>query len=299
MTRLVPALALLACAAVSVPAHAEQQPIKGRYDPRMRVVAYNSMNPVTVNGTTFISTQITFAVGEKIIHVAIGDDDAWMKMPADNLLFIKPVEVRAPTNMQVVTVRPDGTQRSYPFVLIARAGSSAAGAQVASLDGTTPAAAQSATPFGIQFVYPGDAREEALARRRQQAAGASERTAESRLAVDYFYGPRNWRYTAQGSQALEPAEVSDNGQVTAMRFLGNSIVPPIYAVASDGQETLIPMPAMRGDVAVISMTAPEFRLRSGNEVLRIFNKGYSAQGINPQTGTTSPEVVRVIRGASR
>ena len=52
---------------------------------------------------------------------------------------------------------------------------------------------------------------------------------------------------------------------------------------------------MRADVAVVSTTAPEFRLRYGDQVLRVFNCAYDRFGTNPGTGTTTPEVVRSVR----
>jgi type IV secretion system protein VirB9 len=287
-------LALLAGTALAGPAHAVQEPRAGRWDARVRTVPYNAMNPVRLVGSTFTSTQIIFAVGETVTHVAIGDAEAWLPQPTGNLLFIKPIEVRQPTNMQVVTTRPDGGTRSYQFELVARPAPSTTGAQVASLDGTVPAPAGPATPFAIQFVYPEDAREAAIANRRRAATGEGERDAQARLAVDFFYGPRNWRYTAQGSRSIEPAEVSDNGRLTAFRFPGNSTVPTIYTIATDGQESIVPY-SMRGDLAVVSTTAREFRLRYGGEVLRVFNLGFDPIGQNPGTGTTTPEVIRTIR----
>lgn len=303
------ALALLVGTVVVGPAHAVQEPRAGRWDARVRTVSYNPNDIVRVVGSTFTSTQIMFAVGETITHIAIGDSEAWLPQPTGNLLFIKPIEVRTPTNMQVVTSRADGTVRSYQFELIARATPSTSSAQVASLNGSVPApAAGAATPYAIAFVYPGDVREAAIAARNRLAAGASERQAEARLAVDYFYGPRNWRYAAQGSHAIEPTEVSDNGRLTAMRFPGNSTLPTIYSVSpssrpprycgdtstSDGTETLVPY-TMREDVAVISTTAEEFRLRYGDQVLRVFNCAYDRVGMNPGTGTTTPEVVRGVK----
>ena len=292
MTRLM--LVLLAGAAFASPAHAVQDPRAGRWDARMRTVAYNPMNPVRIVGSTFTSTQVIFAVGETITHIAIGDSEAWLPQPTANLLFIKPIEVRAPTNMQVVTTKADGTTRSYAFELIARAAPSATGNHVASIDGAVSTVLAGATPFTVQFTYPEDARQEAAERRQRAAAGAAERRAEGRLAVDYFYGPRNWRYAAQGSRAIEPMEVSDNGRLTAMRFPGNATVPTIYTIAADGQETIVPY-TMHADVAVVSTTAREFRLRYGGEVVRVINLAYDPIGPNPQTGTTTPEVIRSVR----
>lgn len=294
MMRSLAVVALLATTALVRPAHAVEDPRAGRWDARVRTVAYNPMNPVRLVGSTFTSTQVIFAVGETVTHVAIGDSEAWLAQPTGNLLFIKPIEVRAPTNMQVVTSRPDGNIRSYQFELVARAAPSPTGSQVASLGGTVPAAAGPVTPFAIQFTYPEDVRQAAIEQRDRSIAGATERDAQSRLAVDFLSGPRNWRYAAQGSHAIEPAEVSDNGRLTAFRFPGNMTVPTIYTVALDGQETIVPY-NMRGDRAVVSTTAKEFRLRYGGEVLRVFNLAFDPVGSNPGTGTTTPEVVRSVR----
>ncbi|NPD70336.1 TrbG/VirB9 family P-type conjugative transfer protein (plasmid) [Lichenicola cladoniae] len=275
-------LATVASCALAGPALAVQTPHAGRYDSRVRVVAYNPMNVVRVIGGTFASTEIMFAPGESITQVAIGDADAWLAGPTGNLLFLKPTEVRAPTNAQVVTRRPDGSFRSYQFELVAHAGTvdePAAGAQ-----------------FAINFVYPDDARQEADEADRKRQSGADELVAQNRLAVDFYYGPRNWRYTAQGSTAIQPLEVSDNGRLTAFRFPGNMTLPTIYTVATDGQEGIVPY-TMHGDLAVVSTTAREFRLRYGHDVLRVFDLAFNPIGQNPGTGTTDASVVRTVRGA--
>ena len=275
-------LALLASCALAGPALAVQDPRAGRFDARVRTVAYNPANVVRVIGGTFASTEIIFAVGETITQVAIGDADGWLAQPAGNLLFLKPSEVRAPTNAQVVTRRADGSFRSYQFELVAHAGTAQQPAEGAQ--------------FAITFAYPDDARQAGIADRAKAAAGADEQLAQSRLTVDLFYGPRNWRYTAQGASAIQPLEVSDNGRLTAFRFPGNQTLPTIYTVAPDGQETIVPY-TMRDDLAVVSTTAREFRLRYGNDVLRVFNLGFDPIGQNPGTGTTTPEIQRTVREA--
>ncbi len=275
-------LALLASCAVASPALAVQDPHAGRFDARVRTVIYNPLNVVRVTGGTLASTEIEFAAGEVITQVAIGDADGWLVLPAGNLLFLKPVEARTPTNAQVVTRRPDGTSRSYQLELVARA------------------ATQTHAAEGVQLVvaysYPDDARQAAMTARQRVAATADEQLAQSRLAVDLFYGPRNWRYTAQGASAVQPLEVSDNGRLTAFRFPGNQTLPTIYTVAPDGQETIVSY-TMRDDLAVVSTTAREFRLRYGEGVLRVFNLGFDPIGLNPGTGTTTPEVQRSVKEA--
>ena len=278
------ALALAASVTFVSPAFAIQDPQAGRYDARVRTVPYNPMNVVRIVGGTFNSTQVIFAADETITQVAIGDSEAWLAQPAGNLLFLKPAEARAPTNMQVVTKRPDGSVRSYQFELTARnamADQPAAGAV-----------------FAIAFTYPEDARQAVTSNRERNAAAVDEQAAQARLAVDFLSGPRNWRYAAQGSTTIQPAEVSDNGRITAFRFPGNSPVPTIYSIAADGQESIVPY-TMRDELAVVSVTAAEFRLRLGDEVLRVFNRGYDPTGLSFGTGTTAPDVVRHVRPVRR
>ena len=298
-------LALLAALAgsIAVPAYAAQDPVPGRLDRRLQTVLYNPKQVTRVYASPLISTQIMLHSKEPISAILVGDAEAWLTEPVGTtMVFVKPREIRAPTNMQVITTRADGSLRTTLFELIAKGAPlrpSGSSNQVASLDGTLPQSmidAMPETPFAIQFLYPDDARQATAEARSKAREGDSERKAEARLAVDYFYGPRNWRYAGQGSHAIEPAEVSDNGRLTAFRFPGNSTVPVIYTIGPDGSESIVPY-SMKGDVAVVSTTAREFRLRSGKEVLRVINLAYDARGQNPMTGTTSPDVVRTIRAA--
>lgn len=272
------ALVLLAPGAM-----AEQLPRSAGFSPNVQVVPYNPMNVVRVVGSPTASTQVIFAPGEEITQVAIGDADAWLAQPAANLLFIKPTEVRGFTNAQVVTRRPDGALRSYQLRLVAvpRGG-----------DG------EGAPIFALTFTYPQDeraARGEAAARASVQALEAST---HARLAAAWADGPRNWRYVARGSTAIEPVEVSDNGRQTAFRFPGNMRVPTIYALAPDGTETIVPY-AVQGDAVVVQTVAAQFVLRDGREVLRLANQGFDPVGANAGTGTGTPELTRTLRRPRR
>lgn len=261
-------------------ARAEQAPKPGGFDPRVQLVAYNPLNVVRIVGCPTNSTQITFATGEEITQVAIGDAEGWLAQPAANMLFLKPTEVRTATNAQVVTRRPDGSLRSYQLRLIAEPGR----------EDTDSAM------YAVHFRYPQDERAERAARRAQAAERARERDAQARLAAAWAEGPRNWRYVAQGSVALEPAEVSDNGRQTAFRFPGSRRVPVIYAVAPDGAEAIVPA-TMAGDTAIVQTTAQTFLLRDGREVLRIVNRGFDPAGRDPGTGTGTAGLTRSVRGA--
>nr|WP_286209116.1 TrbG/VirB9 family P-type conjugative transfer protein [Azospirillum sp. A1-3] len=271
-------LPLLALVLVGT-ARAEQAPRPGRDDPRVASVTYDPLNVVRIVGSPTSSTQILFASGEEITQVAVGDAEAWLAQPAGAMLFVKPTGLHPPTNAQVVTQRPDGTTRSYQLRLVA----------------TSPEGqGEGAALFAVRFRYPADERQERAARHARAQAAMRERAVQDRLAQSWAGGPRNWRYVAQGSRAIEPVEVSDNGRQTAFRFPGNQRLPAIYAAAPDGSETIVPF-TMAGDRVVVQTTAHSFVLRDGQEVLRILNRGFDPAGHTPGTGTGAPDLIRTVR----
>lgn len=278
-------LAGLAAALAAGPALADQVPRSAGAHPNVRTVPYNPLNVVRVVATPTTSTQIVFAPDEEVTQVSVGDDAAWLVEPTGNMVFVKPAEVRAPTNATVVTRRADGSRRSYQLRLVAaRAGGGDA-------DG------EGGATFALAFTYPGDAAAARSAAAQRNAALGLERAAQQRLALAWADGPRNWRYVAQGSAMLEPTSVSDNGRVTAFRFPGNMRLPTIYTVAPDGSETVVPTQQV-GDVTVVQTTAQQFVLRDGREALRIVNQAFDPVGRDPGTGTGAPDVVRQVRGRS-
>lgn len=275
MSRALFAGSALVAALLASPAGAELAPRSAGYDPNVQRVNYNPLNVVRVVGSPTNSTQIIFGVGEEITQVSIGDEAAWLPQPVDNLLFIKPLALKAPTNMQVVTRRPGGANRSYQFRLVS---------------------AQRGAIFSVTFKYPEEEEKARTALAVQQAAMARENAAMGQLADAWGLGPRNWRYVAQGSALIEPTEVSDNGRQTAFRFPGNMRVPTIYTAAPDGTETIAAYTMVK-DMAVVQTAARSFTLRDGKEVLRIINQGFNPVGHNPGTGTGSPELSRTVRSS--
>ncbi|NKK59418.1 P-type conjugative transfer protein VirB9 [Rhizobium leguminosarum bv. viciae] len=248
-------------------------------DSRVRFTDYQPYNITKIVGTLRSSVQIEFAADEEIAHVALGNSVAWEVAPAGNILFLKPRENQPVTNISVVTTRRDGSTRSYQMELTVR-------------DGTVEAGQN--TYFYVKYRYPMD---EAERRRletaaRAQAAQAGE--ADKVLALHEAYGPRNWRYSAQGSAALEPQAVYDNGKVTTFAFAGNQEMPAIYMENSDGSESLVPK-SVENNLVLVHAISRKFILRWGGDVLCVFNEAYDRIGINPDTNTTSPSVERVVK----
>lgn len=275
---LIIAAALLALL-IPIPANALEIPTSAQQDNRVRFVNYQPYNITRIVGTIRSSVQVEFAPDEEIAHVALGNTVAWEVAPAGHILFLKPRENQPATNISVVTTRRDGSKRSYQMELVVRDGSVDAGQN---------------TYFYVKFRYPADEaqrkRLENEARRRAAEAGYADQV----LGIHEQYGPRNWRYSAQGSAAIEPQAVYDNGKVTTFTFVGNQEMPAIYIENSDGTESLVPK-TVQGDLVMVHALSRKFILRRGTDTLCIFNEAYSSVGVDPGTNTTSPSVERVVK----
>ncbi|MBY5494184.1 P-type conjugative transfer protein VirB9 [Rhizobium leguminosarum] len=272
-------IVLALAAGLSTPALALDIPRGASQDSRVRFIDYQPYNITKIVGTLRSSVQIEFAADEEIAHVALGNSVAWEVAPAGNILFLKPRENQPVTNISLVTTRRDGSTRSYQMELTVR-------------DGTVEAGQN--TYFYVKYRYPADEAErrrlEAAARAQAAQAGEADRV----LALHEAYGPRNWRYSAQGSAALEPQAVYDNGKVTTFAFAGNQEMPAIYMENSDGSETLVPK-SVDSNLVLVHAISRKFILRRGGDVLCIFNEAYDRIGINSDTNTTSPSVERVVK----
>ena len=275
-----PVLAGLIVLGLATSALAVETPRQAAGDGRIRFVNYQPFNVVRIIGTLRSSLQVEFAADEDIAHVALGNTVAWEIAPAGNILFLKPRENQPPTNLSVVTTRRDGSNRSYQIELTIRDG------------GVGPSPD---TVFLVKYRYPADDAEKRRQEAAQRGATAKAGAASALLAADEANGPRNWRYTAQGSEAIEPASVYDNGKLTTLTFAGNMEIPAIFLVNTDGTESLVPK-SVEGGRVLIHAIAAKFILRRGNEVLCLFNESYSPEGVDPGTNTTSPVVERIIAG---
>lgn len=274
-------LALAAMLAVPLsPSFALEVPKGGVRDSRIRTVAYSPMEVFKIVGRFKSSIQIQFGENEEIIDVANGNTVSWETAPSGSSLFLKAREKGPVGNMTVVTVLPSGARRSYQF-------------ELEIVDGSVQ---DKNAFFAIRFSYPED---EAALRKQNAQATQAEREAEvadAALALHQRYGPKNWRYSAQGARDIQPDSIYDDGKVTTMRFAGNRQVPSIYAVQSDGTKTLVAKDSRdSGQTVVVHTLAREFRLRRGDDIVCLFNEAFDPVGVNTGTGTTSPSVQRDVR----
>ena len=299
-----PSLALALSVALPTASLALETPTPSKFDPHMRTAPYRAGDRVLLEDTLGRSLTITFSPKEHIALVIFGDSLANGSTPAwegpdqkqlanqslGNVLPLWPLRP-GQEDMQVITKDDVGERKVYQFELVAMP-APAASDPCSQDDCDDPNAT-----YGLTFTYPDDVRAAQIAAWRASQAQRAKQLAEDRLATDIFSGPRNWKYMAQGKDKnLAPTEVSDNGRVTAFRFVNNTEIPAIYAVTGKGlkDERLLAW-SMQDDMVVVQETDARFRLRLGSEVLDIINEGYVPGGINYRTGTVSASVIREIK----
>jgi type IV secretion system protein VirB9 len=194
----------------------------------------------------------------------------------------------------VLTQCEDGALRRYVF-------------EIETVDTPTTANGTDGVFYSVQFTYPTDEAAAAAAREAaevqkveqlnqlalQRATHTSAQAAFQNERSNPYAGPRNYRYVARGDHSLAPLAVWDNGYSTLLQFAGNARIPSIFVIDPDGKEATASY-AVNGDIVQLDQTAREWRLRDGGTVLNIYNLGYQSVGGNPETGTTSPDVSRVV-----
>lgn len=275
-------LLLLIALLVPTLALAELTPNKGPYDPRVRVVDYNSMNVVKLSTFYGVSTHIQFADGETIKDVAVGDDQAWKVVPRGNHLFIKPQATQADTNVTVVT-----DLRTYQFALVV---------QPRPVKDST-AWADPNLIFSLTFRYPDDEAAKVAANAKKEALKSRLGEVKSKLSDAKKEG-QNFDYWVAGSEEISPTAARDDGRFIFLTFSNNRDMPAVYSVDAAGDEALINTNVIDGNTIVIQRLVARLILRKGNAVASVINKSFDLNGGTDNiTGTVAPDVERVIKGA--
>ena len=226
----------------AVPAFAESSPRAGALDPRVRDVTYQKDNVVAVDGSYGVSTMIILGEDEKIETLALGDSVAWKVEPnrKGNIIFLKPVEKDALSNLNVVT-----NKRLYAFVL--RSGFRSARSQI----------------FKIRFRYPEDDMDSRLMAQAKKRASFPN-------ARGFNLANANRDYAIKGSDQVKPLEVFDDGVKTWFRFPETGETPALFIVDKDRNESLVNF-RREGPYLVVDKTAPQWTLRNGDEATCLFN----------------------------
>lgn len=224
-------------------------------DPRIQTRVFDEAQIVPVTGRVKVQSTIKFAPDEAIENVAIGDSAAWQVTPnrAQTMLFVKPLEPAARTNLTVVT-----DKRTYLFDLIA--------------------SPRSAPLYVLQFRYPEleRAAEEARLAAELEAEREAANPIEMAAATDRFavVDPTtlNFEWAAAGQAALLPERIYDDGDAVFLAWSAGRTIPAILTLNEDGEEGPVNY-TVRGDVVVVEGVPPQIVLRSGRDVATLTNTG--------------------------
>lgn len=231
--------ALAVAAALAGPALAADAPRPGAVDARIRTVAYDPDQVVRLTGYFSIQTMLEFAPDERIENVSIGDALGWQVTPNKkaNLLFLKPLDRTAATNMTVVTDR-----RRYVFELV-----------VAGPKATTKDLA-----YVVRFLVPPPV-PVFVAPPAPPAAPVA----------------RNSAYVVKGDVAIRPSKIFDDGAATYFAWPEQADLPAVFVVGADGVEGLANA-VVRDGYLVVDQLAPRFVLRSGKASLTVANAAFAS-----------------------
>ncbi|PBB11866.1 type IV secretion system protein VirB9 [Mesorhizobium loti] len=276
---------------LTMEACAEDTPLAGKHDARMRYLAYRADEVVHLSTAVGATLVVTFAANETVAAVAVSNSKDLAALPRANYLFFKASRMLAPQPVIVLAESESGTRR-YVFSISTRA--------MPKLDEKQPD-----LYYSVQFTYPDDeaADKRKEAERRSVLGQARAKVLQQQRVQDLFNRPAataesNFHYVAKGDRSLAPLEVFDNGFTTVFGFASNSRIPSLYVINPDGKEAAANY-TVKGDYVEVSAVAREWRLRDGNTVLSIFNRAYDPLGRAPGTGTVTPDVWRVLKGSGR
>jgi type IV secretion system protein VirB9 len=262
--------------------NAEITPLKGSFDPRVRIVDYNPQNVIKLSTFFGVSTHVQFGDGETIRDVAVGDDQAWNIKPRGSHLFIKPQATHADTNVTVVT-----DKRTYQFALIVQ---------------PRPRRDSSAWSdpnliFSLTFRYPDEEAARVAAESRKNAVKDRLGEIKGKLSDANKEG-QNFDYWVAGSEEISPTAARDDGRFIYLTFSNNRDMPAVYSVDTAGNEALINTNVIEGNTIVIQRLVPSVMLRKGTAVASVINKSFDLNsGSDNSTGTIAPDVQRVLKGA--
>jgi P-type conjugative transfer protein VirB9 len=245
---------VLGLAAVSTSAFAELLPRPGSADSRMRNVVYRANDVVAIDAALGVSTMVVLADDEKIETVAVGDSVSWKVEPnkKGNVIFIKPIEANAETNMNVVS-----DKRVYSFILR-----------------TKPDGSKDQT-FVVKFTYS-DNDERLMAAARQMANTPNFDNLDLNNA--------NTDYQFRGDAGLRPTIVFDDGVKTWFKFSGS--LPAIFAVEAGGVETLVNH-RREGEYIVVDKVTRQWMIRRGLEATCLYNMRVPPLGTVPAFSTVT------------
>ncbi|MGP4920732.1 MULTISPECIES: TrbG/VirB9 family P-type conjugative transfer protein [Pseudomonas] len=287
----------LSAALLSSSAFAVSSLSKSPYDFRIKTAVYNPMDVVELDAVTGLSTHVVVAPDETYVTHVFGEEGGWTFTHKDNNFFFRPMAEMSDTNLTIVT-----NKRTYYFLLHYIGGKvvrDAAGKPVLDANGkpkeefiVTPWSMKQAT-VGLIYKYPFEdmkAANKKLADRRVQEA--LNRSGDN-MPVNISYQMSD----EDAMRGISPMNVWDNFRFTTFKFQPNAELPTIWMVGSDGKETVANVEVKGANHNLIEAVgvAKMWKIRLGDKVVGVVNNGYNpGMGAN-SSGTSSPEVKRVLK----
>lgn len=193
---------------------------------------------------------IEFEEDETVNTISMGDPSLWLFEHLGNRLFLKPVgEDNSQTNMTVIS-----NKRIYHFELTAKEAHDINDKDLI---------------FVAKFVYPDEKDKNIL---EFPKILASDEPDMRDLSIYNF----NYQYT--GENSIAPLKVFDNGEFTYFQFARrNAEIPAIFSVDAAGFESLVNFRAT-GDYIIVEKVAPQFTLRSGSDIVCVYNSSLYTSG---------------------
>lgn len=237
------------------------QAMPAQADERLVEHAFSDNEVVRIDGKTGVQATIAFGDGEAIENVAVGDSQSWQITPNKraDLLFVKPLEGSARTNMTVVTNR-----HTYFFDLVA---------------------SPRAKPlYMLRFSY----KDEPVSGTGAEPATAALNSMEEGLAVgDPTAIPSdpaalNFAWKRSGSERLLPSRVYDDGNFTYLLWAEKASVPAILIENEKGEEGPVNY-AVRDGAIVIADVPGKIILRSGKASASLENNRPASTPAKPGT----------------
>lgn len=244
------------------------QPLQAplRIDPRIRPVPYRVDAVYRLRGYVGYQIDITFAPGEHVVGLGVGDTKGITFATNGNHLFLKPRAARVATNLTVLTDR-----RTYLFDYEA--------------DSQPPDPSGADVIYALRFEYPA-----ALA----SAASGDQGRVEANLAAARTDRPRNYDYWYCGDPSLKPIAAWDDGVRTTLVFGARTELPAVFASNQDGSESLVNFDVQAGHIVVQRVTR-RLILRRGRLTGCIVDRAFTGGGERLASGTIAPDVERQTR----
>ncbi len=214
-------------------------------DSRIKVITYSKDSIFKYIGYYNYQAAIELEKEEEVVSISMGDTTAWQIVPSGNLIFIKPIEENATTNMTLIT-----NKRVYLFELYAE---------------YTNQIRDPNITFVLKFLYNNDTLNELLSHKSDN--------------IINFDRPEelNFLYSISGDEEIAPIKIFDDGDFTYLQFRNrNSQVPAMYSVGDDLKESIVnfKIDPKNFKLITIERVFKKLVLRLGDKIVCIYNEAY-------------------------